>query len=328
MMTSTVDKYYRRIIQNIDNVKMKFDISALLVKSKEHDSKIDANRNNISSNTSLIDTNKNNISSNTSLIDTNKTNISSNLSKINAIKKISDEVFNDKYDIVNQSFNFNKNTHSYRLFEKVIENDMINGGLEINTNINYKYNNLQNDLRRLTHLYEFYDKDDNIFYTITLNHNDFGKIFNEDNNVLIIKDNFCFNIDNKDKIKIILSLVRVNDYGIGLIDLKMINDNSINIVYNKKTDISVKFNENDKKIDTNTNNISSNYNFTQINKKKSDNNTTFIDTNRDNIANNLSKINTIEQNYKLKDITIIDIIKSQIPETVDSNNNFVIINSS
>ena len=31
-MTSVVDKYYRRIIQNINNVRMKFDISALLVK--------------------------------------------------------------------------------------------------------------------------------------------------------------------------------------------------------------------------------------------------------------------------------------------------------
>ena len=98
-------------------------------------------------------------------------------------------------------------------------------------------------------MYEFYDKDDKIFYTITLNHNDFGKISNEDNNVLIIKDNFCFNIDNKDKIKVVLSLARVNDYGVGLIDLEMINDN-----YNKslftmnKTDISNKFNENDKKI--------------------------------------------------------------------------------
>ena len=40
MMTSVVDKYYRRIVQNIDNVTMKFDISTLLVKSKEHDSKI------------------------------------------------------------------------------------------------------------------------------------------------------------------------------------------------------------------------------------------------------------------------------------------------
>ena len=68
-MTSVVDKYYRRIIQNIDNLKMKFDISALLVKSKEHNS--------------LIDTNKTDISSNLGKINTNKTDISSNLGKIN-----------------------------------------------------------------------------------------------------------------------------------------------------------------------------------------------------------------------------------------------------
>ena len=40
-MTSVVDKHYRRIAQNIDNVTMKFDVSTLLVKSKEHDSKIE-----------------------------------------------------------------------------------------------------------------------------------------------------------------------------------------------------------------------------------------------------------------------------------------------
>ena len=53
-MTSVIDKYYRRIIQNIDNVTMKFDISALLVKSKEHDSKIETNKNNIAENLTLI----------------------------------------------------------------------------------------------------------------------------------------------------------------------------------------------------------------------------------------------------------------------------------
>ena len=49
-MTSIVDKYYRRIIQNIDNVRMKFDISTLLVKSKEHESKIHDIENDISDN--------------------------------------------------------------------------------------------------------------------------------------------------------------------------------------------------------------------------------------------------------------------------------------
>ena len=71
-MTSAVNKYYRRIIQNIDNVRMKFDMSALLVKSKEHDSKIDMNKNNISENLTLInskfETNKNNLAENLTLI--------------------------------------------------------------------------------------------------------------------------------------------------------------------------------------------------------------------------------------------------------------------
>ena len=68
-MTSVVDKYYRRIIQNINNVRMKFDISALLVKSKEHDSKINMNKNNISQNLTLIE-------SKSDIIETNKNNIS------------------------------------------------------------------------------------------------------------------------------------------------------------------------------------------------------------------------------------------------------------
>ena len=89
-MTSVVDKYYRRIIQNIDNIKMKFDISSLLVKTKKHDSKINTNKNNISDNTSLIDTNKNNISDNSSKINTNTSDISNNYNFIQINKKKSD----------------------------------------------------------------------------------------------------------------------------------------------------------------------------------------------------------------------------------------------
>ena len=40
-MTLVVDKYYRKISENIDNLKIKFDISSLLVKSKEHDNKFE-----------------------------------------------------------------------------------------------------------------------------------------------------------------------------------------------------------------------------------------------------------------------------------------------
>ena len=96
-MTSVVDKYYRRIIQNIDNVRMKFDISGLLAKSKEHDSKINMNKDNISENLTLVNSksdiiedNKNNIGENLSLINSksdiiedNKNNIAENLTLIN-----------------------------------------------------------------------------------------------------------------------------------------------------------------------------------------------------------------------------------------------------
>ena len=100
-MTSVVDKYYRRIIQNIDNIRMKFDISALLVKSKEHDSKIDTNKENIAENLSLIN----------SKFDTNKNNISENLTLINSNENRLDNIENDIVNIntkVTNNYNINQ----------------------------------------------------------------------------------------------------------------------------------------------------------------------------------------------------------------------------
>ena len=126
MMTSIVDKYYRRIIQNIDNVTMKFDISALLVKSKEHDSKIDTNKNNISENLNLIntkiETNENNISENLKLInskfETNKNNISENLTLINSNENRLDNIEND---IVNINTKVTKNYNITQINKKNID---------------------------------------------------------------------------------------------------------------------------------------------------------------------------------------------------------------
>ena len=98
------------------------------------------NETNISSNLGKIGDNETNISSNLGKIGDNETNISSNLGKINVIEnnfKISNDVFNDKYDIKNQLFNSNKNIHLYRLFETDIENNFnLDGELTINTIIN------------------------------------------------------------------------------------------------------------------------------------------------------------------------------------------------
>ena len=91
-MTSVVDKYYRRIIQNIDNARMKFDISALLVKSKEHDSKIDTNKENIAENSTLIN-------SKSDIIEDNKNTISENLTLINSNENRLDNIENDIVNI-------------------------------------------------------------------------------------------------------------------------------------------------------------------------------------------------------------------------------------
>ena len=323
---SAVHKYYRKISENIDNIKNSIDIASLLVKSQEVDSKIEVNESNISDNLSLINT--------------NKINISDNLTKINVIEennlKISDEVFNDKYNIVNRSFNFNENIHSYQLFEKFIENNMTTGELIINTIINYKFDDLENYINRLTHLYEFFDDKNVLFYSITLDNHDFGVKSNSDKNILNINDNFCFNINNKNNIKLILSLTRINEWGTGSIDLQMIDDNYINIIFKEKTDISNKFDKNDKKIKSIKTNISDNLSLINTNSTTLSNIDTDLsnlrgrtNTHQDDIQKLNEKVYYLSDYYKLKDIIIIDIEKTSIAETIDINDHkFVIINSS
>ena len=99
----------------------------------------------------------------------------------------------------------------------------------------------------MTHIYEFYNNNI-LFYSITLDNHDFGITSNSDKNILNIDDNFCFNINNKNNIQLLLTLTRINQWGSGNIKLKMIDDNNINITYQLKTDISNKFDENDKNI--------------------------------------------------------------------------------
>ena len=332
-MTSVVDRYYRRIIQNIDNVRMKFDISSLLVKTKEHDSKINTNESNISDNLSKINTNVSDISDNynisqinkkksefnTSLIANNRNNISYNLNKINTIEqnnsKVDNIIFNNNNVILNQSFNFNKDIHLYKLFEKIFENDF-NGELDIVSNISYKYDNLENDLNRLTHLYQFYDDKDVLFYTITLDNHDFG-ISDVNKNILNVKDNFCLNVNNKNKIKVILSLTRINQWGSGIIDLELVNDNSINIIYKEKIDIVTKINTID-------NNISSNLNTLNNIDKDLVNLRDKISSHQTDIQNINTNINDLSNSYDIKDIMIFHVVNNTNDVINKSKSKFII----
>ena len=162
---------------------------------------------------------------------------------------------------------------------------MVSGELIINAVTNYKYDNLKNDLNRLTHLYQFYDDKDNLFYSITLDNHDFSTS-NFDENILNVSDNFCFNIDNKDKIKIVLSLTRINEWGTGNINLQMIDNNYINIIYKQKTDISNKFDKNDKKLKDIDDKISSNNNL---------------------ISNNFTSILPLKSNYVIDNIWLFNL---------------------
>ena len=136
-MTSVVDKYYRRIIQNIDNVRMKFDISALLVKSKEHDSKIDTNKSNISENLTLIN-------SKSDIIEDNKNNIAENLILINSNESRLDNIENDIVNIntkVTNNYNItqiNKKTINFKT--GIIDNQIIAINSTLN-NLKTKNNN-------------------------------------------------------------------------------------------------------------------------------------------------------------------------------------------
>ena len=196
-MTSVVDKYYRKISENIDNLKMKFDISALLVKTKEHDSLINTNKTDISDNSNLINTNKTDISDNLNLINTNKTDISDNSNLINTNKNI----ISDNSNLINT----NKNNISDN-------SNLINTNKTDITKIN-------NDL---TNLKDGYKLKDIIVFNITntdskavSKNNPSFVIFNDNINSFIKKDSF---LEINTSIRTIFLLHYIN---VGYFDVKL-----------------------------------------------------------------------------------------------------------
>ena len=122
-----------------------------------------------------------------------------------------------------------------------IENNFnIGGKLEINSNIYYKYDDLQKDHHRLQHDYQILDDKNNLFHKTILNKTNSTDL-DFDNNIMYVKDNFYVKFKkNYNKIKIILHLYRVYRHGAGVFDLELINENFTNITYLDKYDISLK----------------------------------------------------------------------------------------
>ena len=189
-MTSIFDKYYRRIIQNIGNVTMKFDISALLVKSKEHHSKIETNKNNIAENLTLINSNENrldniennieniktkvtnnynitqinkkNIDFKTGIIDNQITAINSTLNNLKT-KYLIENFFIYNIEIEN-TYTINSDNLQFSIFNYDLEDDFKKDSiLEINARLLYDYNSY-NNIDKLIHNYELYDSENVLFH--------------------------------------------------------------------------------------------------------------------------------------------------------------------
>ena len=300
-----VDRYFRKIEDVENDIENAMQISSILLKLKGYDddlSKIDTNKNNISSNLGKIGDNENNISSNLSKIgdninaiklvnknsQDNRADISSNLSKINDneksissnLKKIdnftqyilqSGKDFEEKYIIEKQIFRFDRNKHFYTMFEKEIEFEFTkNSLLFVKNNMYYKYENLSNDYHRLQHEYNIYDGD-NLIHKYLFNKD----TYYDESPILHTNEDFCICFKkNYNKIKINLQLHRHNRHGTGNINLEIDDDSYINVDYIDRN--------NDERIDINKNDISTNL--------------IKINSNEDDILTNLNKINYLENN--------------------------------
>ena len=317
-----VDRYYRKIEDVENDIENTMQISSMLLKLKGYDNKLDdlskignnennissklekindnsssistylgqisTNTSSISSNSGKINDNASSISTNLGQISTNTSNIESNLEKITDIKSIlqTSEILKKTYSIKNQPFTFTRNIIYFKLLETEIENNFNKDGkLEIDSDIYYRYNNLQNDHHRLQHEYRILDDKNNSLYKKILNKANTSDL-NFDNNIMLVKDNFYVTFNNNyNKIKIILDLYRVYRHGTGNFYLELINENFVKVSYLDKNGISLE-------IDTNKNDISSN--------------SSKITTNTGDISTNLEKINNITKTIMLKNIYFTD----------------------
>ena len=282
--------------------------------------KINTNEGNISSNSGRINTNEGNISSNTGSISTNEGNISSNLEKINDnssdiasnLEKINDNKDNiialqnsnikafynlDQifiYDIEKGDQTVNKDNH-FHIFEKEIYYNFVkNSYLEIILKVLTEISNYVL-IGFFQILCNFYDQDNNLFYTISLS-TAAGSI----NRLSTIKSVFIVPInENMSEIKIdfFIAPKPTQQNRSAKFIIKDINSNKIYVKYFQKTDeMSIK------DIKDSLDNV-----------KDISNDLEQINTNKKDIIN-------FKNNIKLKNI--INVLFYDEREQIDFKNNF------
>ena len=199
---------------------------------------ISTNTTSISNNSDLISTNTTNISSNLEKINTNTTSISSNLEKINDLRNTNIKAFYNLdqifiYDIEKGYQTVNKDNH-FHIFEKEITYDFTkNSYLEIILKVLTDISNYVL-IGFFQILCNFYDQDNNLFYTISLS-TAMGSI----NKLSTVKSVFLVPInENMSKIKIdfFIAPKETQQNRSAIFTIKDINNNKIYVKYYQKTD--------------------------------------------------------------------------------------------
>ena len=200
--------------------------------------KINTNTSSISTNSGLINTNTSSISTNLGKINTNTSSISSNLEKINALKTRNIKAFFNLdqifiYDIEKGYQTVDKNNH-FHIFEKEITyNFTKNSYLEIALKVLTEISNYVL-IGFFQILCNFYDQDDNLFYTISLS-TAMGSI----NKLSTIKSVFIVPInENMSKIKIdfFIAPKETQQNRSARFTIQDINSNKIYVKYFQKTE--------------------------------------------------------------------------------------------
>ena len=208
------------------------------------------NKNNISDNLGKIDTNTSSISDNSGLISTNTGSIASNLSKINkntdditALQNSNIKAFYNLdqifiYDIEKGNQTVNKNNH-FHIFEKEIYYNFVkNSYLEIALKVLTEISNYAL-IGFFQILCNFYDQDNNLFYTISLS-TAMGSI----NKLSTIKSVFIVPINehmSKIKIDFFIAPKETQQNRSARFTIQDINSNKIYIKYFQKTnEMSIK----------------------------------------------------------------------------------------
>ena len=276
----------------------------------ENNSKLDMNKNNIPANSGLISTNTSSISSNKGLIDTNTSDISDNLEKINALQTSNVKAFYNLdqifiYNIEKGNQTVDKDNH-FHIFEKEITyNFTKNSYLEIALKVLTEISNYIL-IGYFQILCNFYDQDNNLFYTISLS-TAMGSI----NRLSTIKSIFIVPINehmSKIKIDFFIAPKETQQNRSAKFTIQDINSNKIYIKYFQKTnEMSIKDiedaldngkNINSEQVNTNKSDIVSNLEKIGNNTVDISSNLGLISTNKSDIASNTNTVNNISSDLE------------------------------